>query len=172
MLMLFPSLLLALSMALIPWQPQVATGPTLVVGSGIGQPGGVASVLVRLNTAGIPARSYQVNLSYDGAVFPVGQAVRFGGTPDPWTFSQHSPVPGDLRALAFSFNPADFQPLPRCINGWCGPVYKAVLDISPETQACRFYPVVVASQDVRAANNQLIQLAVTNGAVWVTNGNC
>lgn len=174
MLIALASLLLALSIALTPWQPQAPT-PTLVVGSGIGPPGGTVSVPVRLDTAGIAARSYQVNLAYDGSTFPQGLALRAGGTPDSWSFHQHSSGPGDLRALAFSFNPADFQPLVAgCNNGRCQSTYVAQLSIAPDAVACQSYPVTVALLDVRDASNQLIPMSMTHGAVWVTapNGGC
>lgn len=155
----------------LPALPQQPVVPTLVVQPGVGVPGGTATLLVRLDAAGIAVRSYQVNLAYDEAVFPAAQARRADGTPDAWSFHQHSPAPGDLRTLAFSFNPADFEPLPADCEGWCQPAYRVRLTVASDAPNCTRWPVAVALQDVRDAGNEQVSMVVAEGYVWVNAGN-
>jgi hypothetical protein len=133
---------------------------TITVGPASAVAGSEVTVPVSISGKDAPAESsYQINLSYDGAVLTAPAVAVGPATPTGWGFGSNSPAVGTLRTLAFRYGGSS-----QVLNG---ELFYVTFTVSGEV-AAGGYPVSIGDGScLFDANNQEVDITPVPGVITV-----
>jgi hypothetical protein len=134
----------------------------VTVGSATVAPGNTVTVPVTVTGMAGTSRSFQINLSFNGAVLTAPVAAAGTGLPAGFNFASNSPSTGAMIALGFEMGPGAVV-----LNGQ---LFRVTFTAAPGAAGGQ-YAVTIAAATILDQNNQQMAIANRNaGTITVTGG--